>query len=410
MAKAGRLLLGICLVSILAMGLAGCSSLNSIFSDYTLSSSSSPSVGGTVSPASGTYDEGDNVTLIATPAQYWRFDGWSGDVSGSSDHLTVTMDSNKSVVAAFIPDTESISTPMTVPVLIVKYFPVSAGMIDISVTGDVSMPLAEARNRTDDLTAGIIEAMEDGSRYHFYRDPSAQPSLTYHVVSTLEYLDPLPTWNKPGHSVPFTDYNQIMTRINARDWVMNRGVKEIWIWGYDGGKVGLWESNMSSPWGDVSNSDRDGTDLPVFEHTYTVYHYNYGRGVSEAVEDHMHQNEAIFRSFNNDLFWNKFVGKVGEGRCGWSHYPPNGVSDYDWANPNYIWTDIEDWKPDGSGQKVYVNSDRWNRDSLTWFIYWMQSTPGMNNSLYDGTKKLANWWIFIGAYDQCKAAGWNLEN
>lgn len=104
------------------------------------------------------------------------------------------------------------------------------------------------------------------------------------------------------------------------------------------------------------------------------------------------------------------MGKVGEGRAGWAHYPPNAVRDYDWQNPNYIWTDIEDWKPDGSGQKVYINSDRWNGDSLRWFIYWMQSYPGMNNTLYDGTKKLNNWWIFIGEYDQSKAAGRSLEN
>lgn len=300
--------------------------------------------------------------------------------------------------------------PMLIPVLVVKYFPVSSGRIDISVTGDVNMPLDEARKSTDTLTAGVIKAMEDGSRYHYYKDPSVQPSLKYQVVGTLEYLDPLPTWNKPGMTVPMTDYNQIMTRINAQDWVMNKGVKEIWIWGYHGGKIGLWESNMSSPFGDISNSDRDPNDLPVFGQTYTVYHYNYQRGVSEAIEDHMHQNEAIFRSLNNDLFWNKFVGKVGEGRAGWSHYPPNGVSDYDWQNPSYIWTDIEDWKPDGSGQKVNINSDRWNRDSLQWFIYWMQSYPGMNNTLYDGRKKLTNWWIFIGEYDKCKDSGISLAN
>jgi hypothetical protein len=302
------------------------------------------------------------------------------------------------------------STAMTIPVLVVKYFPVSAGLIDISVTGDVDMPLEQARSLTDELTTGIIQSMENGSRYHYYKDASALPSLKYQVVGSLEYLEPLPTWNKAGISVPMTDYNQIMTRVNAQDWVMNKGVKEIWIWGYQGGKVGLWESNMASPYGDISNSNRDPDDLPVYDRTYTVYHYNYGRGVSEAIEDHMHQNEAIFNDLDHSLFWDKFVGAVGEGRCGWSHYPPNGVSDYDWQNPNYIWTDIEDWKPDGSGQKVYINSDRWNQDSLTWFIYWMQSYPGMNNPLYNGSQKLSNWWIFIGDYDNTKAGELSLEN
>ena len=131
-----------------------------------------------------------------------------------------------------------------------------------------------------------------------------------------------------------------------------RGVKEIWVWGYHGGVIDLWESNMAGPWGDISNSDRDPHDLPVFSKTYTVYHYNYQRGPSEAVEDHMHQIEAVLRHTDPDLFWNKFVGKPGEGRCGWAHFPPNGERDYDWRNPKKVWTDIEDWRPDGGGQKI----------------------------------------------------------
>jgi hypothetical protein len=305
---------------------------------------------------------------------------------------------------------DSIVYPMVIPVLVVKYFPVFSGRLNVAETGDVSMPLDQARTKTDKLTRGIITAMEEGSRYHSYNDTSAQPSLKYQVVETVEYLEPMPTWNKPGRQGPLTDYNQIMVRINAQEWVMNKGVKEIWLWGNVRPDTGGWESNMSSPYGDISNSDRDPCDLPIFDKTYTVYHYNCGREVSEAIEDHMHQNESIFGSLDNDLFWNKFVGKVGESRCGCTHFPPNGVQDYDWQNPSYIWTDIEDWKPDGSGQKVYINSDRWNRDSLQWFIYWMQSYPGMNNMIYDGAKKVSNWWIFIGEYDKCKAAGISLTN
>ncbi len=156
---------------------------------------------------------------------------------------------------------------------------------------------------------------------------------------------------------------------------------------------------MASRWGDISNSDRDPTDLPVLEKSYTVYHYNYQRGPSEAVEDHMHQFEAVFRHIDPELFWDKFVGKPGEGRCGWAHYPPNGVQDYDWRNPNYVWSDIEDWRPEGGGQKIRINSDRWKRDSLQWFIYWMQNVPGANNGLHYRGRSLTNWWNFIGDWD-----------
>lgn len=156
---------------------------------------------------------------------------------------------------------------------------------------------------------------------------------------------------------------------------------------------------MAGSWGDVSNSDRDPHDLPVLRKTYTVYHYNYQRGPSEATEDHMHQIEAVLREANEDLFWRKFVGEVGEGRCGWTHFPPNGVRDYDWANRSMVWTDIEDWRPEGGGQKQRMNCDRWNSDSLTWFIYWMQNLPGHNNGLTYRGKPLTNWWHLIGDYD-----------
>ena len=289
--------------------------------------------------------------------------------------------------------------PYEVPVLVVRYFPVRGDQIDLRATGDVSGSLQTLRQHTDRTTQQVIEALQRGSRYHGYKDPAAPASLRYTVAGDIEYLEPLPTWRKPGHRVPMTDYNTIMARVDARAWVEERGVKEIWVWGYHGGVIDLWESNMAGPWGDISNSDRDPYDLPVFAQTYTVYHYNYQRGPSEAVEDHMHQIEAVLRQTDPDLFWNKFVGKPGEGRCGWAHFPPNGERDYDWRNPKRVWTDIEDWRPEGGGQKIEINSDRWNRDSLQWFIYWMQNVPGLNNGITYRGRPLTNWWRLIGDFD-----------
>ncbi len=291
------------------------------------------------------------------------------------------------------------AAPWEIPVLVVRYFPTAGDQIDRRATGDVGGSLADLRRRTEQITGQVIDALQQGSRYHAYQNPAAPPSLHYTVVGDVEFLEPLPTWPKPGHRVPMTDYNAILHRIDARTWVEERGVKEIWLWGYHGGVIDLWESNMAGPFGDISNSDRDPHDLPVFGKTYTVYHYNYGRGPSEAVEDHMHQIEAVLRHIDPDLFWDKFVGKPGEGRCGWAHYPPNGERDYDWRNPKKVWTDIEDWQPDGGGRKIEINSDRWRGDSLQWFIYWMQNLPGADNGITYRGRPLTNWWRFIGDFD-----------
>lgn len=67
---------------------------------YTLSVSINGN--GSVSPSGGTYDADTAVTLIATPDSGWEFSGWSGDASGSSTSVVVTMTSNKTVTANFV--------------------------------------------------------------------------------------------------------------------------------------------------------------------------------------------------------------------------------------------------------------------------------------------------------------------
>jgi len=58
----------------------------------------------TVSPESAdlTYAEGTVVTLTAEPGDGYRFDSWGGDLSGSTNPETLTMDSDKSVSALFL--------------------------------------------------------------------------------------------------------------------------------------------------------------------------------------------------------------------------------------------------------------------------------------------------------------------
>jgi uncharacterized repeat protein (TIGR02543 family) len=69
---------------------------------YTLSTSVSGS--GSVSPSSGTYNEGTTVSITATPSSGYSFSYWSGDASGTSNPVTITMNSNKTVTAVFVAD------------------------------------------------------------------------------------------------------------------------------------------------------------------------------------------------------------------------------------------------------------------------------------------------------------------
>lgn len=329
-----------------------------------------------------------------------------------------------SAACASAPDQSGSDLPWDVPVLVLAYYPTAGDLVDIAVTGDWGESLEFTRRKVDSLTTALIATLEEGSRFRAYADPDAAPSLRYRVVGIRELLRPLPTSDKPGHEVPITDYGTIAQTHDVVSWVEEEGVKEVWLWGYHGGVLDLWESNMAGPWGDISNSDRDAQDLPVATRTYTFYHYNYQRGLSEAIEDHLHQLEAVINfvdgrddtaeeEWSSLLFWGKFVGsdishRIVDPRCGWSHYPPNAERDYDWANPRAVSTDCEDWQPDGRGAEQVITCRRWGCSSLGWFKMWMRSIPGAGNGLSYGGRPLTNWWRLIGDFDGAMAEGWGL--
>ncbi len=68
---------------------------------YTLAATTVGSGSVNLSPAGGVYDAGTVVTLTATPASGWQFSGWSGDLTGSNNPATITMNANKNVTATF---------------------------------------------------------------------------------------------------------------------------------------------------------------------------------------------------------------------------------------------------------------------------------------------------------------------
>ena len=58
------------------------------------------SEGGSVNTSGGTYNENTNVSVTATPAEGYAFSGWSGDASGSTNPLSVSITGNKDITAS----------------------------------------------------------------------------------------------------------------------------------------------------------------------------------------------------------------------------------------------------------------------------------------------------------------------
>lgn len=346
-----------------------------------------------------------------------------------------------------------------IPVVILRYLPTADGQnLDVTWVPDFfslnPIPLVQLEH-TLDLYDPIVKFMlEEGSRFRGYGSQAASPSLGYRVVAIISVYEPPPPGkpkNQPGLPLYDAEWFQIFERFGMRDYVNNLGVKEVWMyWGgvqpnipsYDPAihppenmREG-WESNMASPTtGDISNSNRDNTDLPVYDKTYIVYKRNIRRLDPVTIHGDGHQLESMFdyvnrrQTGNSELFRQKFVGfsATGEwqrGRCGDTHHPPNALTDYDYQNSAPFDSDIMDWKPDG-GQTTafsaatygdvpygfpnnYLQAFGSSVSEANWHIFWRQSMPGHGNTIPYGSNRMTNWWQFIGDWDAAYSAGLGL--
>lgn len=70
---------------------------------HTLTVAIIPEGGGSVSPSYGTFEDGDELTLIARPSPGYSFNGWTGSVVTRQQDIEIIMDSDKYMVALFTP-------------------------------------------------------------------------------------------------------------------------------------------------------------------------------------------------------------------------------------------------------------------------------------------------------------------
>lgn len=360
-------------------------------------------------------------------------------LSSGSGTLWVTANSSigagvKSVdICVGVPCPSSVPTPTSTPaptpltsgvynfkVFVLKYFPLTADgqTIDTNYTGDVGDSYTTIRQRTVDVTNNLVADLSRATKYKGYLNPNAQPSLTYQVIKTNEYTQPVPIQNN-GTRRP--DFAAILGPHDICNLVDNQGVREIWLWAYQGPNypgtnvpyLNISESKMAGPFGDISNSTRL-NDLPVCQNTYRLYTFNYGRGTSEAMESWGHQIESELDAVDtNNLFRSKFQGPnypqtlAVNGRCGSVHNPPNARNEYDRNNPTPQMSDCLNWSPDGLGTLTKISCTNWqctdvsdaDNTSLDYMIWNWQNLPGLNNTLTYQGRNLRNWWDIHGNFD-----------
>lgn len=95
------------LLFVVGIMIAGCLGSTAPSGPRTLTLSKSGAGNGSVvaTPAGASYDEGTSVSIAATPDSVSAFTGWSGDCAGQDNPCTIVMSGNKTVTAAFTPNT-----------------------------------------------------------------------------------------------------------------------------------------------------------------------------------------------------------------------------------------------------------------------------------------------------------------
>ena len=96
---------------------------------YLLATAASPSLGGSISPASGWYNSGQIVQVSESPSAGYSFTGFSGDLTGTSNPASVTMNGPVSVLANFSSGTAmyTIAATASVPTFSVDSHPCVIG-------------------------------------------------------------------------------------------------------------------------------------------------------------------------------------------------------------------------------------------------------------------------------------------
>ncbi len=217
------------------------------------------------------------------------------------------------------------------------------------------------------------------------------------------------------HKTDGVDYAASIERFGVVPRVESGEIDEVWWFGAP--YYGYWESAMA---GDgafyINGGPIDGVPC---ERPFVVMGFNYERGVAEMTHDLAHRTEStmtrVYGGWKSDELttpWARFAANAhqsnGEAAAGSCHYPPNGVKDYDYANPREVMSSGDDWLnyPNRTGEKKPVTCESWrepfkNRDGQpdyhrNYMRWWFTRLPKAAGAGEDGRQN--NWWKYVFDY------------
>jgi hypothetical protein len=210
------------------------------------------------------------------------------------------------------------------------------------------------------------------------------------------------------HQPDAVDYHAILREFDVVDRVNAGVVDEVWLFGFP--YAGFYESHMAGPGAFWCNSPPlaplapGGAGLPPCRRRFIIMGFNYERDVGCMLENLGHRVESIMarvyqRRTGEANHWERFTRyeqrAPGRASVGTVHFAPNSRHDYDWGNPQPVWSDCDDWLrfPHLTGRRRLVDCRDWgNGDMRLHHLWWLERIPCAAGAT-DGISN--DWWTYI---------------
>ena len=305
--------------------------------------------------------------------------------------------------------------PINRRILLVIYNPTIA---TVSLTQAEGWNDPDTSNNPDSITNSIMSNINADSQYHFSYTvaqtivraefPQKGDGYVYNQTSYLNCLADDTQCHMPDEA----NLLKIVNDSGACDKLNSGAIDELWLWG--GPYFGFGESILTGPNAfQYNSSPLGGTScnklLPIME-------YNYAMPIGNALHSYSHRIEStmtkVYGGWSENSAshnWNKYAlvkfqsPNFSYSGCGSTHFPTNGVHDYDYSNTaNVVDTTCDDFYkyPDLTGAKqLQTTCSLWNCNGDWWtsqplYMNWLfKHLPVYSGVGPDG--KLTNWWQYV---------------
>jgi hypothetical protein len=202
-------------------------------------------------------------------------------------------------------------------------------------------------------------------------------------------------WHQPD----WVDYEAIIKDFDLIKRVNSGQIDEVWLFAFP--FAGFYESRMIGPNSFWCNSPE--LERRDVSRRFVIMGFNYERHVGPMLESFGHRVESILRYTwrhwrGDDNLWEQFIlydKKVpGKANCGWMHYAPNSVADYDWGNRTKVQSNCDDWLnfPNFRGEWRLVDCSDWGNGDMRahhkWWFERLPNAPGQTGGISN------NWWWY----------------